>query len=160
MNIDRYEFEVAKGNEAYSAGRFEKFFTVNAFNRRQNIYETLDAEAGKKGIRYYRLKMIDKDGLIRYSEVKLVLFATKEEWAAYPNPVTNVLNIITQEEAGTKIEMQMMNVTGQIVWQRSSTASGLLEKNQVDLNQYKIPAGVYVLKLTAGEVKYLKVIKQ
>ena len=160
VNIDRYEVEVAKGNEAYSAGRFEKFFTVNAFNRRQNIYETLDAEAGKKGVRYYRLKMIDKDGLIRYSEVKLVLFATKEQWAAYPNPVTNVLNIVTQAEAGTKIEMQMMNVTGQIVWQRSSTASGLLEKNQVDLNQYKIPAGVYVLKLTAGEVKYLKVIKQ
>ncbi len=160
-NVDRYEVEVAKGNDAFSAGRYNSILQVAANNKAKNEYTITDAELGKTGARYYRLKMIDKDGVVRFSDVRLVLFSTKDQWMVYPNPVKNVMNIVTQAEAGMKVSMQLMNATGQVVWQHTSVGTGQLEKFQANLNLVTIAPGVYVLKINAGdEVKYVKVIKQ
>ena len=159
-NVDRYEVELAKGNDAYATSQFIKLNAVKAGNRVQNNYQFVDAELNKTGARYYRLKMIDKDGLYRYSEVKLVNFTSTKDWLVYPNPVKGILNIVTQAEAGSEVEMQLMNALGQQVWQRSLIASGLQEKLQLNMGNLRIAAGVYVLKISAGEeLKYVKVIR-
>lgn len=160
-NVSHYEVQVARGNEAYSGGRFETIGNVAARNAAASNYEWIDAEPGKASVRYYRLKIVDKDGVIRYSDVKPVLFSPKEQWLVYPNPAKDLLNIITQAEAGSKVEMQLMNSLGQVVWQQSRVASGMPDKLQVDLDKTGIAAGVYMIKIAAGEeVKFIKVVKQ
>jgi hypothetical protein len=161
VNVSRYEVEVSKGNAAYAVASFEKFGEVKAQNLTRNNYQFNDAEPGKAGSRYYRLKMIDKDGLSRYSEVKLVHFSSANEWMVYPNPVKGILNIVTQAEAGKKVDMRLLNTIGQVVWQQASIATGQQDKFKLDLTKLKIASGAYVMRISVGdEVKHVKVIKE
>ena len=161
VNVDYYEVEVAKGNAAYSAGNFIQLGRVNAINAGNQHYEILDNEAGKSGVRYYRLKMVDKNGGVIYSTIRTVVFSAKEEWMVYPNPLREFMNIVTQAEAGQKIDMQLLNVTGQVLWQSTVADTGMPVKTQLNLSGHKLPGGVYLVKISSGdEVKMVKVIKQ
>ena len=160
-NVDRFEIEVARTGYQYQHQQFSLLRSVAARNNVQNSYLLNDTETGKTGARYYRLKIIGRNNQVTYSAVKVVLFGSKNEWAVYPNPVTNYLQVVTQTEAGKKVEIQLVNTTGQVLLNRSVVGTGFPEKIQIDVRQLKLPAGLYVVKLSSGiEVKQYKIVKQ
>ena len=89
------------------------------------------------------------------------MFGNKNEWSIYPNPVTNLLQVITQAEAGKKVEIQLVNTIGHVLLNMSVVGTGFPEKVQMDVKQLRIPAGLYVIKISSGtEVRQFKVVKQ
>ena len=161
VNVDRFEIEVARSSYEYQHQQFNLLQVVAARNNMQNVYQATDMETAKTGARYYRLKVIGKNNQVTYSAVKVVLFGNKNEWTVYPNPVTNWLQVITQAEAGKKVEIQLVNTTGQVLMNRSVIGTGFPEKLQIDVKQLRMPAGLYVIKISSGtEVRQFKVVKQ
>ncbi len=161
ISIEQFEVQVARGNDAYRTQQFTTLQSIPARNTTQGSYQLTDVELNKSGTRYYRLKITDKNGQVWYSDVKVIVFNAVNTWTVYPNPASQVLNVITQAETGKKIEIRLMNVTGQVLWQKTIEASGFTDKLQIDLVRQKIPAGFYVVKINSNdEVRQFKVVKQ
>jgi len=153
QNVNRYEIEVAKGSENYQQHRFEKSGEVKSLGNTNSTrnYQFSDAEAGKSGVRYYRLKIIDNDNSFVYSPVRPVLFKSDIKWQVYPNPSQGVFNIIYQLAVGEQMNLKLYDVTGKIISQSSKTGNGFLQKTIIDLQHDKYAKGIYLLKLDAGE---------
>jgi hypothetical protein len=159
QNIDRYEIEVSKSSRDASQLKFSRIGIVSANNQIQNSYSFIDAEADKSGIRYYRIRIIDKNGGITYSEIRSVVFDGSSEWMIYPNPVKDRLQLISIHATAERVQLQLSNAAGQVVYQQSFTASGNQEKNFVPLQH--LARGVYWLKiLDTGATKVFKIIKE
>ena len=67
------------------------------------------------GTSYYRLKQTDYDGKFSYSQIEAVNFEEKVNFAVYPNPVENMLNISYPICKGCTIQVYAAN--GQIVYE-------------------------------------------
>ena len=73
----------------------------------------------------------------------------------YPNPVNNQLNISLPETANN-ISVSVIDMLGKEV-----IVQNKLSGNNVSVNDINLPAGVYVVRITAdGNTQMLKVIKQ
>ena len=88
INTDHFDIEVAKGNEEFQLNHFIKIGQVasggNSSTGQQ--YSYLDIENNKSGVRYYRLRIVDRDGQFKYSAVRAVVFNDEITWQVYPNP--------------------------------------------------------------------------
>ena len=75
-NVNRFEIEVARGNTDFQTGRYAKLGEVPSQGNsdREQRYQFADVEAGKSGVRYYRLRIIDNDGSVRYSAIRPLVF--------------------------------------------------------------------------------------
>lgn len=74
---------------------------------------------------YYRLKMIDKDGKVTYSNVAIVKVGSKEQGVSvYPNPVKKgeSLQLSLQNITANKIEI--INTMGQVVYSNAAKQTG------------------------------------
>jgi hypothetical protein len=163
LNVDRYEIEVAKGNDEYQRNHFIKIGTVNSLGNstQEQHYNFTDAENGKSGVRYYRLKMIDVDGSFKYSAVRPVVFNNEITWQVYPNPSTGIFNLILQEENGSSINTTIHDVNGKLVYSTKISATGFVQKLVIDLHEPKYASGIYLIKTEAlGKNQFFKLIKQ
>ena len=114
------------------------------------------------GLNYYRLKTIDMDGKIGYSNVVVLMGKAKgfEIVQLAPNPVKDEAILTVTSSDKTIMEIVVRDINGkQISKQRVNIIAG---SNQIALNMAKAAAGIYTVNgLTAdGEVKTLKFVKQ
>ncbi len=117
-----------------------------------------------QGMNYYRLKMIDADGKVTYSNVIAILNATKgfEVINIAPNPVTSngtfKLNITSAK--AEKLQTIITDMQGRIVATETiTTAAGY---NSIDMNVAKLAAGTYSLYTTNNgeKSKVIRFVKQ
>jgi hypothetical protein len=94
---------------------------------------------------YYRLRQIDSDGKETLSKVVSVSRNASTKLKVYPNPVSNVLTIETNDATGS---FQILNLLGQQVLSGKTTAQ------RIDVSA--LPQGSYVLKVGAEQVKFVK----
>lgn len=128
-------------------------------------YAYTDTEAGKAGVRYYRLRQIDLDGTDSYSPVRAVSFdgsALATELSIYPNPATgdDTRLLIQTSEVGNA-HLRITDLMGRtLIDQTVATANGSTETKLAALTNAK--AGTYLAQLTlpSGSVKTIKVQKQ
>jgi hypothetical protein len=128
-------------------------------------YAYTDTEAGKAGVRYYRLRQIDLDGTDSYSPVRAVSFdgsALATELSIYPNPATgdDTRLLIQTSEVGNA-HLRITDLMGRtLIDQTVATANGSTETKLAALTNAK--AGTYLAQLTlpSGSVKTVKVQKQ
>lgn len=128
-------------------------------------YSFSDTEAGKAGVRYYRLHQIDLDGTDSYSPVRAVSFdggALATELSIYPNPATgdDTRLLIQTSEVGNA-RLRITDLMGRMVIDQTvATANGSTETKLAALTNAK--AGTYLAQLTlpSGSVKTIKVQKQ
>jgi hypothetical protein len=128
-------------------------------------YTYTDTEAGKTGVRYYRLHQIDLDGTASYSPVRVVSFdggALATELSIYPNPATgdDTRLLIQTSEVGNA-RLRITDLMGRtLIDQTVATANGSTETKLAALTNAK--AGTYLAQLTlpSGSVKTIKVQKQ
>ena len=151
QNVDRFEIEVARGNSDFQSNRFEKIghvFSPGNSNTTRN-YSFIDTEPGKSGTRYYRLKIIDRDGRFEYSPVRPLLFSKDFQWQVYPNPSDKYFNVMYQAEPSTLVRLTLYDATGKVIMKEQKTSNGFLQKAVVDLSAKG--AGMYLLTIQAGE---------
>ncbi|MEO7394426.1 MAG: T9SS type A sorting domain-containing protein, partial [Chitinophagaceae bacterium] len=163
FNVKLFEVQVARGDEALQAGLFEKIGEVNSLGNSiiEQRYNFTDIENGKKGVRYYRLKIIYKDGTFKYSEVRSILFEVVINWLVNPNPSADIFKLTLQASNGSTINLKIFDVMGRTVRQYNLVATGFEQKVNVDLGELKFARGLYFLKVSAGDRnESFKLIKQ
>lgn len=92
---------------------------------------------------YYRLRQIDHDGTENLSKVVTAALNKSNKLKAFPNPVSNVLNI----ESNQTGNFYILNLLGQQV------LSGKV-RQQIDVSA--LPQGTYMLKIGLEQVKFVK----
>jgi hypothetical protein len=116
---------------------------------------------GKTGVRYYRLKIVDRDNTFVYSPVRPVVFNDDNQWQVYPNPSNGNYSFIYQLNQGETVSLKVYDVNGKLVKQMGLIANGFIQKAPIDLKSAKFPPGIYLLSAEAGEKKFsIKLVKQ
>lgn len=163
LDIERFELEVAKGNQSLSQNNFVKIGELpGQGNSTSNQYYTwLDDELAKSGARYYRLKIIEKDGRFSYSDVRPVVFTDEIKWQVFPNPSEAVFNLTYQLPAGETLKVRVLDASGRVVYQASHIADGFVQKLQVDLGAAVIAKGLYLLEAGSNQrLESFKLLKK
>lgn len=110
---------------------------------------------------YYRLKIVDRNGMSEYSNVIVIRLADTKITSVYPNPFSDVIRIETDNKVREMGRINLYDVTGKVVMskQQSLEAGG----NLVTLSGLqKLPMGTYTIELSteSGTKITQKLIKQ
>jgi hypothetical protein len=160
LNIAGFEVEHSADTRS-----FEKIGSASAKGgQNQQGYQLTDP-AVRRGIHYYRLKMLDQDGKFTYSNLVSIDFPVKAglDFAIYPNPVSDRIHVrFNGSEAfnsSTPIRVDLTDVSGRVYLTQTWTE---LNSNDADLSVSDLPAGVYILTLQQGTDKAVsrKVVKR
>jgi Secretion system C-terminal sorting domain len=93
---------------------------------------------------YYRLQILEK-GQIYYSDVKLVTLASEGKGIQlYPNPVTNYINLVPDQQTASDWQVDILAANGNLVQRNTFMQTRLM---QVDFRQ-KLSAGTYFVRAT------------
>lgn len=147
QEADQVQLSWQVANEAYfshyeveygtDAGRFTCIGTV-AGGQPEGRYTMTHKQADKEA--FYRLKMVDRDHHSEYSKVeKVVLGATEEGFAVYPNPTANTASI-KGTLAGDQV--QLFSVDGRLL--QTMKATGDLAPLRLEA----YPGGAYLLTVS------------
>uniref|UniRef100_UPI003F6F205E T9SS type A sorting domain-containing protein n=1 Tax=Dyadobacter sp. TaxID=1914288 RepID=UPI003F6F205E len=162
-DFDRFEIEVASGNEAYRKGMFARIGQITGRGNEAggNRYSFNDQTNVKTGVRYYRLKMVDTDSSFKYSSVRPVVFDEKIEWGIYPNPSSGVFQVMYQADPGKAVTFNLYDLTGRLFRKASTEANGFPQKEMIDLSATAFPRGIYLLEVANGKDKQVfKLLKE
>lgn len=112
INNDHFEVErSADGLSFVSIGTVPAVARPGSLNR----YSFGDTKP-EKGIRYYRLKQVDKDGRTSFSSIKQILFnAVGPRVVLYPNPANEVVNLEFRSARPAVTRLSITNMAGQVV---------------------------------------------
>ncbi|MCO5260451.1 MAG: T9SS type A sorting domain-containing protein [Crocinitomicaceae bacterium] len=103
------------------------------------------------GVNYYRLRMFDYDGKNDYSETRVVnvLDANYDILSVFPNPVTDLTEVIFNSYSKEDASLEITDATGkQILTQSIPVVKG---GNRLKLNLQELKNGIYLVKI---ETKY------
>ncbi len=153
-NFDKYIIERSKDGLFFED--IGSVLSLNEFG--ESYYSFLDRQP-KEGVNYYRLKMLDIDGSLMYSEVLTVDWLSKGfSYQIAPNPIRKILNIEFLLNNRESVSIQFFNVHGQEIMSKYLELSR--GENQVQLNTENLAAGVYYLKIARNNEFYTqKIIK-
>lgn len=110
-----------------------------------SVYAYTDASPGA-GLWYYRLKMVDTDGSVNFSEMESLQFGQEIfEVKVYPNPAKEELFVQFETNKTNSIIWEVLDINGRLI------QSGETEVN-AGINAFKVPvngvaSGVYYLRL-------------
>jgi hypothetical protein len=132
-----------------------------------STYSYTDTEAGKSGVRYYRLRQVDLDGQYAYSPTRAVNFAGATSAAvaslsSYPSPFTSndQAALVLQAPTAGAAQLQLTDLMGRTIASRTiTTVAGISEVAVPNASQLAV--GTYLVKVTfaTGEVKTLRIQK-
>ena len=107
-------------------------------------------ETPQYGLNYYRLKIVENDGQTTYSPIRSVNMALgkKIDFAVYPNPAQDILNIKFNSDSPQDIDFELVNAVGQIV--HRYRLEGKQGANHLYFRTSLFPAGQYVLRIKQG----------
>ena len=140
-NPDRFNrFEIERSIDGI---KFDKMGILAVQNN--STYNFSDKELPNSKVVYYRLKMIDNNGVFSYSTVVTIKLPVRFSNAlVYPNPTIGELNIKLYQPLFTNSTLQVLDVTGRMVKQQSVSANNV--NIQLDVND--LSAGRYFIKIT------------
>lgn len=157
--VEKFEIEKAVGDENFELGEFSVLKSFIAQNLRS--YTDQDKIDNTGAAIYYRLKVIYKNGYVKYSPEQVVKFNVTNNIKIYPNPSKGIFTIQISQTAGERILLQLSNAKGQLLQTSSRNATGSLEELRLDLSKAIYPPGVYLLKIFNGtEMSTFKLVKQ
>jgi hypothetical protein len=99
----------------------------------------------KKGLNFYRLKIIDNDGRISYSEIRKVNFGLSATTVKiYPNPTSDIVNVTVGTDFINKAAViSIFSVDGKLVYQKNIKALSQTETIPVT----NLAGGKYFIRL-------------
>ncbi len=100
------------------------------------------------GDNFYRLKIMEKDGSVYYSETRKIWFGSPAgDFTIYPNPSAGKVTLSGNFE--TNSLLQVTDISGKIVWQQ------YIRGNQVRIDLPHFAAGLYLLRYKEAVKKLL-----
>jgi len=121
-----------------------------------NDYKFLDTNY-PKGISYYRLKQVDKDGKFAYSRIVPIDALNARDLKFFPNPVQSVLTMELPDQEMKSVNIRVINSAGQEILSRQKVG---VTKGSLDLNISTLPTGIYQVILSGEKTNYnLSVLK-
>lgn len=69
----------------------------------------------ESGVNYYRLKQVDHDGKISYSNIAFAKISLPIQMTVAPNPIKNVGSIKIYLNEESKVDLQLLNSNGQLI---------------------------------------------
>ena len=160
--INVNHFVVEKSNDGINFGDAGIVFAYgNAADNTNYTYSDNIANI-QSGIVYYRLRSVDIDGKIQYSETRIIRISKNADKnitiVAYPNPVTNELRVtIPSAWQNKKVTYELFNANGQTAKKIENSSSNQTETLQVN----NLAPGFYIVRVNCnGETSQQKIIKQ
>ncbi|GAB3830830.1 carboxylesterase family protein [Hymenobacter jeollabukensis] len=157
-NSAGYEVEVSTDGHTFRQLGFVPSVAPNTTGRVG--YRFRDQEAGKKGLRYYRLRQLDLDGQAAYYGPRTVYFGALEQLTVYPNPVSGPATTVLVPATAAGV-LELRDALGRLISRQPvPPATGA---THVALPQLAdCPAGVYHLLLrdATGPVQQVRLLKQ
>lgn len=95
-----------------------------------------------KGINYYRLKSVDRDGKFSYSLIRSVNFDIVNGWMIAPNP-SNGNTVIYLQDAATVTQLFIYDATGKLVKSMQINVG----ENSIPIKLDMLSKGMYTVKL-------------
>jgi hypothetical protein len=126
-------------------GRSENYLLIGIVNGLPP-YQAFDLNP-EEGNNYYRIKQVEKNGNVHYSNIINIQYAPGYHSAIiYPNPVKKIMTVkITHMEIRENLKVSIMDASGQVVHEQNSLAgTGTAE---IRVNLQKLPPQVYFLKV-------------
>ena len=148
VNVDRYEVE-----KSVDGQRFEKVGAVTAKgnNSAAQSYSLLDADANE-GINFYRIKVIEKSGAVKYSYVvKVSIAKISGTLTVSPNPIKgNAITLRLKNMEKGRYSAILYNTLGQKLY--SSTIDHTVRSGTYTISLGRIISkGTYTLHISKGE---------
>lgn len=119
-----------------------------------------DIPAGQV-ILFYRLKMVDKDGTFKYSEVKRVVInrSVSNAVRVYPNPFKDNIRLDLSLDMTKPVSVSLFDMEGRMVYSRNYGANASNRKLTIDKLDFLKP-GSYMVRVVSGESVYnVRVVK-
>jgi hypothetical protein len=153
QDVNRYEIEVSRGYSDYAQNRFVEIGEVDSRGNSssEQEYGFTDLENNKSGVRYYRLKIVDNDGSISYSVVRPVVFSDDIKWQVFPNPSSGSFNLVYQAGEGEKLDLNIYDAAGRLVYRSTARATGFIQRINIDLGGANFAKGLYLLEAVGGQ---------
>jgi hypothetical protein len=147
--VDNHGFEIQRSIDGVS---FNGIHLVPSKANRGNSTSVLDYSFDDSkpfvGSNYYRLKQIDKDGKVAYSNIVLLKGARSSGLqlsAVYPNPVRSVLNFVVASPSSEIVNLVITDLSGKAV---IATSKQLISgDNNIQLPVSKLTSGSYIIKV-------------
>jgi hypothetical protein len=116
--------------------------------RNDYIFNDMQALKGKS---YYRLKIINGNGSVKYSEIKTVeIYDRSEQVSIMPNPAKSNTNIYITSSTNTTAKVIVSDMLGREV--QTTTFQLSAGENSLGLNNLdKFPDGAYIVQIIMGD---------
>ena len=135
-NLEKYEVEYSGDGE-----HFKQVFTVMAKGSNREYYVV---HFPKSRQAFYKLKMIDKDGKFRYSQIRRIEFKQQPAIEVYPNPATSSISFISKNIISIP-KIEVVNVNGVTI----NTIRNVYSSQLINIGN--LPNGMYLLKLSRSD---------
>ncbi|MEN0045571.1 MAG: T9SS type A sorting domain-containing protein [Bacteroidota bacterium] len=155
--VDNSHFEVERSEDGKvfkKIGRVEGNGTT--LEEKSYAYDDRQVLAGQ--IYYYRLKQVDFNGDFEYSAIQSAKLEEQDsDFKIYPNPASGSERLrLVLETANGKLRFQVLDVYGKVVKEVERDFLSK-EKAVLTLDTSDIPAGIYFIKTSTGQVgQFLK----
>jgi hypothetical protein len=154
--FDYYQIERSIDNAvSYSAvGKVPATGNNSAYKYTDNL-STVNAG----GSVYYRLKMVDKNGDFKYSEVRVIAFTNQDKniIKAFPNPAISTVYVYTGDViTSNKLSASIHDMQGRMVKYFSSVA--VQQDKTIALPLSGIAAGQYIVTINGNNIRQHAVI--
>jgi hypothetical protein len=158
INVNRYELEVSK-----DFNTFEKIAIIQANNLKRYTFDYFSIpETYQVPVLLVRVKSIDMDGKIQYSEIKKTVGTcnSKVGLSLYPNPVPKNTNAFYIQKDngffnGTYL-ISILDMSGKLI---QNTEIKLANVSRFNYNLNNISAGQYLIKVFNTNSKTIEILK-
>jgi hypothetical protein len=154
-DMNGYEVQRSANSYTWSLAGF-----VQARNQSGVQQYSITDNAPLSGRSYYRLKMLENNGVYKYSKVENVVINTAAiNISLYPNPVTNQSVIKINADQYLETMVKMFNGSGlELSSQKIMIQPG---ENKIPLMRENLPAGFYTIYINMPmETKTLRFVKK
>ena len=147
-------FVLQKLNPA--TGEFEDIVTINSRSAEGPEHYTSYDNDPVVGDNTYRIKLVQADGLERYSDAQIVQFFASESVILYPNPADDLLNIGFKGYLGQAVDLTFSDMQGKTLFKQH--IDKLPNEVQTLVIADKLSVGTYMIHVqSAGKRNVVKV---
>jgi len=149
--IYAYEIERSTDNTTWSVIK-----SVQAHNAAGNYdYQAID-DNPRKGVSYYRLKIIEGTGMNRNSAVKVIKFNEfNANLTIAPNPANDKTTLLIDVNESQEATIEIFNMQGKMVYTNKRRVNSGVNNIELSLTE-SFTSGTYIVKTNVGEQSLYK----
>lgn len=153
-----------KGSTGLSIASIDEFEKSGCKYEDDNYLKMLSADSGQEYILFvnnydsaqgFTISFEGTPSLKATDECKHEKYATNlNVLNIYPNPAKNRINIDFEVPSDDKVEFELLDLSGKLIYKTSTVPSEGLNKHGIDITQF--PSASYLLKIVQGENSTIK----